>query len=288
VPSEPVIAFDERPSDGLWAAVEANMVAHMASLPSLLPGATVLTEPDLVLVDAGVPSDTFNVICGARFDPAAAEARIAGAIAHFHAKGTPFTWWVGPASRPFDLGARLVNHGLVDMEGELGMVLDLNRLPATATLPAGLTVRRVTSPRELAAFARVLAANWDPPDQAVIDFYARAAAVALAPDFPARFYVGYLDGEPVATSECFHGHGVAGLYAVVTLSGARRRGVGTALTMVPLVEARAAGYQTATLQASAGGEGVYARLGFVPCGEFREYKPAAVPSPSPRKGELRP
>ena len=269
--SEPVIAFDGRPSAALLAAMEANLVAHMASLPSVLPGATVLAGPDLVLVDAGVPSDTFNVVCGARLDPAAADARIAAAIAHFRAKGAPFAWWVGPGSLPPDLGARLVAHGLVDAEEELGMALDLARLPAAATPPAGLAVRRVTSPADLAAFARVLAANWDPPDHAVIDFYARAAVVALAPDFPARFYVGYLDGEPVASSECFVGHGVAGLYA----------GVGTALTVAPLVDARAAGYRAATLQASAGGRGVYARLGFVPCGSFREYKPAAAPAPGP-------
>ena len=76
---------------------------------------------------------------------------------------------------------------------------------------------------------------------------------------------------------------MAGLYAVVTLPWARRRGIGTALTVAPLVEARAAGYRTATLQASVGGQGVYARIGFVPCGAFREYKPAA-PAPSPSCG----
>jgi ribosomal protein S18 acetylase RimI-like enzyme len=279
--SEPVIEFGGRCSDGLLAAMEANLVAHMAYLPSLLPGATVLAEPDLVLVDAGVPSDTFNVVCGARLDPAAAAARIAAAIAHFRARGVPFTWWIDPGSRPPDLGTRLVAHGLVDAEDELGMALDLGRLPTAVAPPAGFTVRRVTSVAELAAFARVLAANWDPPDQAVIDFYARAAAVALAPDFPARFYIGYLEGEPVATSECFVGDGVAGLYAVVTLPRARRRGIGTALTVAPLLEARAAGVRTATLQASASGRGIYARLGFEPCGQFREYKPVVAPAPGP-------
>ena len=68
---------------------------------------------------------------------------------------------------------------------------------------------------------------------------------------------------------------MAGLYAVVTLPRARRRGIGTAMVVAPLTDARAAGFRTATLQASAGGQGVYARLGFLPCGAFREYKPTA-------------
>lgn len=270
-----VVAFDGRPSGALLEAMEANMVAHMAYLPGLLPGTRVVAGPDLVLVDAGVPSDTFNTVCGARLDPATADARIAAAIGHFRDRGVPFAWWVGPVSRPADLGARLATRGLVEAEAELGMALDLARLPAALPPPAGLVVRRVTSPSGLADYAGVLAANWDPPDPAVLDFYRRTAAAVLAPDCPARHYVGYLDGEPVATSECFLGRGVAGLYAVVTLPRARRRGIGTAMVVAPLADARAAGYRTATLQASAGGQGVYARLGFLPCGAFREYKPAA-------------
>jgi ribosomal protein S18 acetylase RimI-like enzyme len=276
---EPAIRFDDPPSTDVLAAMEANMVAHMAHLPALLPSATVVAEPDLVLVDSGVPSDTFNVVCGAHLDPATADARIAAATDHFRAKQALFAWWVGPCSRPSDLGERLVAQGLVEAESSLGMAFDLTRLTTSVPAPAELVVRPVTSPDELATYARVVAANFDPPDQGVIDFYARAADVALAPDSPERFYVGYLDGEAVATRERFVGHGVVGVYAVTTLHQARRRGIGTALTLLPLVEARDAGFRTATLQASVGGQGIYARLGFRPCGMVREYKPPVATSP---------
>ena len=274
----PAIGFDGRPTEAVLAAMEANMAAHMAYLPARLPGTTVVDGPDLVLVDAGVPSDTFNVVCGARLDPDTADAAISAAIGHFRAKSAPFTWWVGPCSRPPDLGERLVAHGLVEAEDELGMALDLARLTAPGTPAAGLDVRRATSPHELRAFARVFAANWDPPDRAVVDVYERAAAAVLETGSPLRCYVGYLDGAPVAASECVLGHGVAGLYAVVTLRDVRRRGFGTALTVAPLLDARAAGYRTATLQASVGGQGIYARLGFLPCGAFCEYKPSTTPA----------
>lgn len=61
------------------------------------------------------------------------------------------------------------------------------------------------------------------------------------------------------------GAGVAGIYAVGTSEAARGKGIGTAITAVPLLDARAEGYHVATLQSSEMGFSVYERMG------FREY-----------------
>lgn len=251
--------------------MEENLADHLAFLPRYLQSGKVYDEPDLQLADSGVPCDTFNTVCGTRLAPVDAETRVTWAIEYFAAKRFPFAWWVGPHSTPRDLGTRLEAHGLRHAERESAMVLNLLARADDLPGPDDLRIRIVRSHEELRDYARVVAANWDPPDRWVMQVFEEAARLLLRPEGPSCCFVGYLDGEPVAASECFFSGGVAGIYNVVTLRHARRRGIGTAMTVAALDFARARGYAAAVLQASGEGERVYARLGFSICGEFDEY-----------------
>jgi ribosomal protein S18 acetylase RimI-like enzyme len=86
-----------------------------------------------------------------------------------------------------------------------------------------------------------------------------------------RLLVAQEGGESVATTLGYDHDGDCGIYNVATVPHARRRGFASALTAVQLRDARARGCTTATLQATATAEGMYARIGFRDLGRIFEY-----------------
>jgi GNAT superfamily N-acetyltransferase len=254
-------------------AADENLAAH-ASWAALQLGGRVLADDQLVVVDSGLPCDTFNLVCRARLDRPTAARRIGDALRFFGEVGHPFSWWLGPGFAPADLPALLISAGLHQAETERAMSLDLEALPPSTVDVSGLDIQRVRTVEALEAFALVAASNWQPPDPWVIKFYRRGLPAFLRPDCPQWFYIGLLDGLPVATAELTVGGGVVGLYNISTLAPYRGRGIGSAMTRAPLADARAAGWRTAILQAAEAGVGVYHRLGFAPFGDVTEFKPA--------------
>lgn len=257
----------------LAEAADENFIIHASWAQHRTAGMTVIDDGQLLLTDSGLPTDTFNLICRARLTAATAPARITAAIRYFQQVGRPFCWWVGPADQPAMLGELLVAAGLHQAETELAMAVELAALRLADLAPGGLDLRRVRTAQEMADFAQVNAANWSPPDPLAIRYFQQTASALLAPDAPQWFYVGYLEGQPVAASELTVGGGVVGLYNICTLEAYRRRGFGLALTLQPLLDARAAGHTVAVLQAAAQGVRIYERIGFQAFGGITEYKP---------------
>ena len=247
----------------------ANFAIHAGWLPERLPGMALRRTPHLLAADSGTDCDTFNCILGARLPDHGADPEIRAAIAGYG--GRPFSWWVAPGDTPAGLGRLLEAAGLRAAEAELAMS---RPLPAPPPAPGGLRIERVCSASGVRDFARVLAANWRPPDARVVAHLEKATALLLHPDCPLRLHVGYLRSEAVATAEATLTGDTVGLYNIATLASHRRRGYGSAMTLAALRDAHTAGAVVAVLQASADGAGLYQRLGFTPFGTITEYQPA--------------
>jgi ribosomal protein S18 acetylase RimI-like enzyme len=75
-------------------------------------------------------------------------------------------------------------------------------------------------------------------------------------------YIAYIGNKPVAVSSVFYGGGVAGIYNVGTLKKFQHRGIGTAITIAPLIDAQKREFEIAILTATTQGFPVYKRIGF--------------------------
>lgn len=133
-----------------------------------------------------------------------------------------------------------------------------------------------TMAMELADLVPVDRASLDLAEVGLAEFWTLAEVGGLAPELPpegSRAYVARHEGVNAATLMAFDHDGDCGIYMVGTLPAARRHGLATALSAHALIEARARGCQTASLQSTPMAEGVYARVGFGDLGRFREFAP---------------
>jgi GNAT superfamily N-acetyltransferase len=222
-------------------------------------------DPDMLWSVTDIPFPLFNGVLRARLAASRIDAAIEAAVARCRSRKVPLLWWTGPATRPADLGARLMSHGFVHDADLPGMAVDLTVLGEAPPAPPGLEIERVSEPETLRTWCQVATAGFGMPGFVGDAFLELFTSVGLGGGSPLHHYIGRLDGEPVATSSMFIGAGVAGIYNVCTIPEARQRGIGAGLTHRALGDARASGFRAAILQSSALGAGVYRKLG------FREY-----------------
>lgn len=201
----------------------------------------------------------------ARFRDSQTDARIREVLEFFRSRNQAVTWITGPSTQPSGLGRRLVAHGLQHVKDELGMAAELNALGDPPPAPTGFRCERVLDGARFEDFARVHAAVHDLTPAQARSLFENVPNEGFPPKSPQRLYVGYLHGDPVTASMIFLGETTAGIYAVATLPTLRRRGLGSLMTAVPLVEAKERGYEIGTLTASGMGSSLYRKLG------FREY-----------------
>lgn len=240
---------------GLAAAIEDNTLAYWRALCSAMPDANLHEDADAAWFQTDRPFFPLNQVL--RFE----RGDFDGLLRAFRDRSLPFCWNVGPASALPDLSARLRALSPDRTGGMPAMAVELAALGA-GEASGDVTIERV---RDIAALGRWAIAYRDGSGlpqrfaDAMRDAY---AAIGFGDDTPFRHHVALLDGRPVASSTMFAHEGLASLWHITTLPGARGRGVGAAMTLAPLVDARDLSCHTGVLYASEQGAALYRRLGF--------------------------
>jgi GNAT superfamily N-acetyltransferase len=243
-------------------AIEANMFDFWR-LIGRSPQVDLYDGPDMIRLTCDVPTLYLNNVLRVQLSPGNIDTEIKKTLSHFKLKGLPVRWMMSPSTQPADLGDHLEAHGLVHVTDFPGMAVQLTELNEVLRTPIDFSIEHVRDEQTLKQMVDTFAIGYEIPDPVRNLFFDIFSNLGF--ELPLRHYLGWYEEKPVGCSSLFLSSVVAGIYGVATVQEARGLGVGTALTLLPLLEARELGYRIGVLGSTEMGLGVYRRLG------FREY-----------------
>lgn len=219
-------------------------------------------EPEVIWFRSGLPNGMHNGVAWCA--PTLSEATVDRVLERF--ADLPIRWMCPPSGALGDAASRLASRGFKQPDAMALMTVALGSL-REEPLPARVVVEEVRTVEQLQAWAALAT-----PDPTRVESNTRMHVPLLtrSPEHH-RYYLASLDGRLVARSMLRTLDGVAGIYGVFTEPELRGRGLGRALTLLPLLHARARGYEVGALQASELGEPVYRKLGFARVGSVDDY-----------------
>ena len=201
-----------------------------------------------------------GVVCSTLPDRAAPQ-RVEEALDDFRRHGpSSFIWWLDAEVPAATWAPFLEPRGFTLDTSIPAMVEEIDALRDVRV--ADVEVRRIAGAAEREIWAKVFAVGTGFPPEWASLFADLFGGMDAPGEGLYRGYLAFVDGEPVATATVLVTGEVAGLYDVAVLPGMRGRGIGAAMTLVPLRDARDSGCRVAILHASPLGRPVYERLGF--------------------------
>ncbi|MEW2549726.1 GNAT family N-acetyltransferase [Streptomyces sp. NPDC047002] len=245
--------------------IEANPYAYLSH-----HGASPLVRLDVAVDCWSVSADTdarpFNTVFAPDFAPEGLAERVRDVRRRTAVPGRAQDWWIGPSARPSGLAAHLAALGFRALAPVRMMAAPLAGQEPRGRAGTAAETRPVRSADGLGDFTAVHGAAYGTRPAAARFFHRVLASLPLTEDAPMQHVVVRAAGVPVAVASAFLHGGVAGLYNVATVPGARGRGFGTAAARAALAAARERGAPRAVLGAEPGAAGMYRALGFEDAG----------------------
>jgi GNAT superfamily N-acetyltransferase len=245
------------PDAPLFATQWAGLVALSRMLGAHAPDAAVVEQDDMVacLLPGSPTSSLLNAAL--TVDPAATPSGLDRLAGRFRAIGaTKWGLWMDGENEPAARAAAA--HGMVLDSRPAPMVADLRALPFDDAPPC--------APVELAAVGRINDRAYGYAEPKL------APAIAALPPFDVFSYGARLGGATASVALAFDIGADTAVWFVATLAQAQGKGLAGGLLRRMLLDARARGQHTASLQASPKGRPLYERLGFAAVGSLHLYE----------------
>jgi len=244
--------------------IEENFFQFRAVI-SRLPDASIHPTPHLTIIDSGLLHAPWNAVLRTQLPSGEVDRKIEEVLGYFQSRKLPFSWWIGPTTRPAEIESCLQAHGFAYQENTPGMAIKLREVNENTPSLSFLTIKQVSSETDLERFVRVVRYCFHLPKICAAALFNLYLKIGWQSDAPFHHFLGWWKGRAVASASLFFAADVAGIYLVGTFPETRGRGIGTAMTLACLQRARELGFNLAVLRSSPLGENVYRRIG------FREY-----------------
>jgi ribosomal protein S18 acetylase RimI-like enzyme len=238
------------------------MMQYFTYLPTLME-MDVTSDEKITVINSGIPSDMFNIICGVRNKDA-----LDAAVEKFQDLEMPFACWIGFEDDYPHCERDLGKIGFFCDENESGMFVEIEKVSRKKKVE-DLKIFPVDDEQKLVDFIEVYREMGPQEFKAISEFYLKGKKHILDQKSSLKFFVGYLENQPVAMSALFLDGDAAGIWCIATVPEFRQRGIGTDITCHALFQALDNfGYRIVVLAAGRLGEPVYRKIGFQKLKDF--------------------
>jgi GNAT superfamily N-acetyltransferase len=245
-----------------WAS--PNLAAQVAWLEHLgtAPGAEVIERDGIYAVRTRVRSNAENGIVSG--PPSRVTLALAQQLAGWFGEwGVPASWLCAEEAGRAEARSVLESAGYRPERSAWEMRARIAELDLAAPHGEGISIARVTSEAGLERWLDIAAVcGWCESEGARAALKELYTGLGLASGAPLRHYVASLEGTVAGMASAFFTGDAIVLAAAAVVPASRRRGVGRALALARLREARDEGCALALLSPSPDGSELYETLGF--------------------------
>jgi GNAT superfamily N-acetyltransferase len=251
-------------------AIKANWEAYHYCL-ARSPSVELSIGRYLTWLITDLPDHFMNLVVCNQLPPEGIDDLIESTLDRFRSMNIKRLSWLTQTDATFaDLNETLLAHGLKFRDSfATEMAVDLSLLPDDLPTHPNVRIVPVDNDYALRQWIHIASIGFKISEE----FEKVWHDIFVDTILDARFqtYLAILNGKPVGTSQLFLSESVAGIYNVTCLPEARGQGIGSTVTLAPLLKARKMGYRIGVLQASQKGYNVYRRLGFQDFGHLSIY-----------------